>query len=97
MSKTVTPSATASSAFSCFVGSYSYGSNACAPCAPGTSFISAALGCAPSRGPADTAFFLSGAQAEGVSAFALTGAAPTFATDYRGLASGALTLVSGSY
>ena len=81
----------------CTGSTYSYGSGACAPCAPGTSFVSSALGCAPGRGPADTAFFLSGAQAEGVSAFALTGAAPTFAADHRFAAASAVTFPSGSY
>jgi hypothetical protein len=58
--------------------------------------------CGPSAaltaGPSDTAYFLSGSAAEGVpAAFAVAGAAPTFAADHLGNADGALVLASGSY
>jgi hypothetical protein len=80
---------------------YSYGSGACASCAAGASFISSSAGCAPSAtltsGPADTTLYLSGSEAEGVAAFAATGAAPTYAAGVFGAAGGALVLASGSY
>ena len=85
----------------CGGSSYSYGSAACASCAAGATFVSASAGCRPSAalsaGPTDTAFSLSGSQAEGIAAFALTGAAPTFVTDHLGNAAGALALASGTY
>ena len=87
----------------CIGSTYSYGSSACASCPAGASFISASAGCAPSAafaaGPADTAFYLSGTQAEGVAAFSLV-AAPAgvaFAAGPFGAANGALLLTSGSY
>ena len=56
----------------CSGSTYSYGSGACSSCAAGASFVSAAAGCSPSAtltaGPVDTAFYLSGSQAEGVAA-----------------------------
>ena len=80
---------------------YSYGGIGASPCPVGATFISASSGCSPSAsltaGPTDTAFYLSGMQAEGVSAFSATGAAPTFTTDAFGAAGGALALASGSY
>jgi hypothetical protein len=48
-------------------------------------------------GPADTAFYLSGSASEGVAAFDVTGAAPSFVADHLGIASGALALASGTY
>jgi hypothetical protein len=84
----------------CSGSTYSYGSGACASCAVGSSFVSAAAGCTPSAalpGPTDTAFYLSGSQAEGVAAFTATGAAPTYAADVFGSANGALVLASGAH
>ena len=84
----------------CSGSTYSYGSGACASCAVGASFVSASAGCTPSAalpGPTDTAFYLSGSQAEGVAALTLTGAAPTFAADAFGNANGALVLASGAH
>ena len=84
----------------CVGSAYSYGSDACASCASGASFVSSSSGCTPSAtlaaGPVDTAFFLSGSSAEGVAAFvAAGGAAPAFVADAFGNASGALALLSG--
>ena len=60
----------------CPAGTYSFGSSQCASCPAGAALVSATAGCAPSpemtAGPADTAFYLSGTQAEGVSAFHAT-------------------------
>jgi len=85
----------------CTGSTYSYGSGACASCAAGASFVSASAGCTPSAaqtaGPADTAAYLSGSQAEGVAAFTLVGAAPAFANGPFGVANGSLALAGGSY
>ena len=84
----------------CVGGSYGYGSGACSLCAAGSSLVSASAGCAPLAslpGPADTAFYLSGTEAEGVAAFVLTGTAPTYVADHFGTAKGALAISSGSY
>jgi hypothetical protein len=85
----------------CSGSTYSYGSGACASCAAGAAFVSAADGCTPSAaltaGPTDTAFYLSGSQAEGAAAFTLTGAEPTFVADHAGVAGGALALVNGTH
>ena len=85
----------------CSGSTYSYGSGACALCAAGASFVSSSAGCAPSAtltaGPADTALYLSGSQAEGVAAFVASGAAPAYAAGPFGSANGALALASGSY
>jgi serine/threonine protein kinase len=85
----------------CSGSTYSYGSGACASCAAGASFISSSAGCKPSAtltsGPADTALYLSGSQAEGVAAFAATGAAPSYAADVFGNAGGALVLATGAH
>jgi len=82
-------------------GTYSYGSGACASCAAGAAFVSAAAGCTPSAmltaGPTDTAFYLSGSSAEGVAALTLTGAALTFVADHTGAAGGALALAGSGY
>ena len=87
----------------CSGSAYSYGSGACASCAAGATFVSASLGCTPSSsltaGPADTALYLSGTQAEGVGAFP-TVAAPagvSFSASPFGAANGSLALASGSY
>ena len=88
-------------ATACSGSTYSYGSGACSSCPAGASFVSASAGCTPSAtltaGPTDTAFYLSGSQAEGVGAFTATGAAPTFVAGPFGDAGGALALASGSY
>ena len=84
----------------CTGSTYSYGSGACASCAAGASFVSAAAGCTPSAslpGPTDTAFYLSGSKAEGVGALVLTGAAPSFVDDHAGAANGALAIASGAH
>jgi hypothetical protein len=88
-------SAASFAAAACAPGSYSYGSGACASCAPGAAFSAATGLCAPAAAPSDTAFYLSGSQAEGVAAFA---SAPTaaYATSVFGEASGALVLGGGS-
>ena len=51
---------------------------------------------APS-GLTSTVFYLSGSSTEGVSAFSLTGSAPTFAANRTNVANSALVLASGSY
>ena len=100
--------ATPSCAACGLAGLYSYGFPSCAPCAPGSTFVSATAGCMPSAtlaaGPTDTAFYLSGASAEGVGALSLVGAVPAAAAGPFGAAAGvgggaggALALVSGSY
>jgi len=82
------------------------GGGACCP-APGATFVSAALGCRPDAtvgGPADTAFFFSGAKAEGVAGFTSSGgggsggggAAPAFVADRLGNADGALSTTAAS-
>ena len=89
----------------CTGSTYSYLASpapaSCAPCVSGASFVSAAAGCTPppadGPGPTDTAFYLSGSSAEGVSAFAATGPAPTFVADNRGRAGGAISLGAGTY
>ena len=88
-------SAASFAAAACAPGSYSYGSGACASCAAGAAFSAATGLCAPAAAPSDTAFYLSGSQAEGVAAFA---SAPTaaYATSVFGEASGALVLGGGS-
>ena len=86
----------------CSSGAYSYGGLSCSSCAAGATWVSAAAGCTPSAslpGPADTAFYLSGSQAEGDTAFTSV-AAPagvSFVPDHLGAASGALALTSGSH
>jgi hypothetical protein len=79
-------------AFAQLADSYG-GAAACSPCAPGSTFVSAERGCAPSAalapGPTDASFYLSGAQAEGVAAFSATGAAGlTYAANVLGASSG---------
>jgi len=74
---------------------------ACAPCAPGATFVSQTASCAPSpgenQGPVDTAFYLSGSQAEGVAALTVqAGGAPLFVPDNRGRAGAALSLSGGA-
>ena len=85
----------------CSNSNYSYGSGACAICAAGASFVSAAAGCTPSEtltaGPTDTALYLSGSQAEGIAAFTATGAVPTYAVGVFGATGGALVLTSGTH
>jgi len=89
----------------CPGGQYSYspaaaGADQCSACAPGASLVSPSAGCAPAAalgGPVDTAFYLSGSQAEGVDAFAFTdgsiGYAPgPFPLTAGGAAGGALAL-----
>ena len=72
-------------------GTYSYGSSACAPCTAGAAFVSAAAGCSPAYGAADTAFYLSGAQDEGAAAFSAN-ATPAFTLGPFNTANGALLL-----
>ena len=80
----------------CSGGMYTYGGPGCAPCGLNANFVSAAAGCAPSTGPTDTAFFWSGSQVEGFTAFPFAGPAEpndwTFVTDHSGAPSGAITL-----
>ena len=83
------------SATTCAAGSYSYNSGACAACPSGASFVAATGLCAPAAAPSDTAFYLSGSQAEGVAAF--PGApAVSYATGVFGAANGALSFASGA-
>ena len=98
--KSATDSSTVCSA--CPLGMYSYiGTSSCAPCPPGAALVSAALGCRPSEsltaGPSDTAFYLSGSQAEGVAALsgAETPDGVSFSRGVFGEPSGSLTLASG--
>ena len=86
------------SAAACTGATYSYdGAGACASCAAGAAFVSAASSCLPASAPSDTAFSLSGGAAEGVSAFGATVASPAYAAGPFGAASGALALSSGQH
>ena len=83
-------------------GTYSYGSGASATCAAGATYVSSSAGCTPSAtltaGPIDTAFYLSGSQAEGVAAFTVSALAGI--TNVAGpfsAVNSALALASGSY
>jgi len=87
----------------CAGGTYSFGGTPCASCATGASFVSSAVGCAPSAaltaGPVDTVFYLSGSAVEGTSAFQ-TNAAPTgitYVMDPLGASNGAASFASGSF
>ena len=82
---------------SCPSNTYSYGGSACASCPAGAHFVSASAGCRPATAPTDTAFFLSGSSAEGVTAFSTTIASPTYVTGPFGTANSALALSSGQY
>ena len=83
-------------ATACNAGSYSYGSGACAACPAGVAAFVASTGlCAPVAAPADTAFFLSGTQAEGVAAFP-SAPSVSYTTSVFGAASGALSFASGA-
>ena len=88
----------------CASGTYRYGGlGACAPCVADASFISSSSGCAPSAtgaaGPADTAFYLSGASAEGGVGFPSISApgGVSFISDVLTRPSGALALARGSH
>ena len=96
----------ASACTPCSTGTYSFGGVAkCAVCPIGAAFVSASAGCKPSTsawpGPYDTAFALSGTQAEGLVAFASVTAplGVTYASSVfnAGPYNGALTLAAGSY
>ena len=88
----------ASLAARCLGNFYSYGgSGTCASCPAGTTFVSPTAGCRPATAPTDTAFYLSGSSAEGVSAFSTTIASPTYAAGPFGAASSSLALASGQY
>jgi sugar lactone lactonase YvrE len=80
---------------------YSYnGGAACSSCVSGATRLSYSRGCAPAvwgSRPTETLFYLSGASSEGVAAFSLTGASPTYEADRFNAASSALVLASGSY
>ena len=90
-------SRTTAHAQACAGSTYSYGSGACSPCAPGSAFISAAAGCAPPTPPTDAIYYLSGTQAEGVAALPLSGPAPYFLADHSGAPNGALAIPGGTY
>lgn len=96
----------------CSGSTYSYFASptSCASCASGSLFLSSSLGCSPAAsvaggqdssfaaGPTDTAFFLSGSQAEGADAFVAPVAAPAFGPSHLGSSTGALSLTaSGTY
>jgi hypothetical protein len=97
----VTPKPMPSNGSLCPANSYSYvaGSDSCASCAINATLVSSSLGCRPTFGSAtDTAFFLSGSQAEGAAAFFAN--APNglgYVADSAGAAAGALSLGVGSY
>ena len=78
---------------------YSYGGPGCANCSAGATFVSSSAGCAPATAATDTAFYLSGSQAEGVAAFpnASAPAGVSFATGPFGAVNGSLVLSAGSY
>jgi sugar lactone lactonase YvrE len=84
-------------ATACFLGAYSYGGG-CSPCPPGATIIAATGVCRPSSaftaGPNDTAFYLSGTQAEGVLAF--PGALNASSAGVFGAANGSLAFASGA-
>ena len=94
---------TSSTCVACGAGSYNFGGAACASCPVYASLAAPARGCSPSAnltaGPPDTAFYLSGSQAEGVSAFANISAPSgvSFGPSVLGAAGGALSLSPGSY
>ena len=83
------------SATTCAAGSYSYSSGICAACPSGASFVAATGLCAPAAAPSDTAFYLSGSQAEGVAAFPGAPVA-SFTTGVFGEANSALSFASGA-
>ena len=102
------PGSSAAGCAACASNTYSFGGRSgCATCAPGIGatsgsvFTSSASSCTPSSsftsGPTDTTFFLSGAQAEGVSAFPTIAGSPAFTASAFSAASGALLLSNGSY
>jgi len=86
----------------CASNTYSLGSSsACAPCAPAYSFVGAATGCAPPQqsGPlSGLAWAFSGAQSEGVGAFAINTnpSGVSFVADRLGTAAAAMQLASGA-
>jgi hypothetical protein len=91
----------------CPEGSYSFGGAGCSLCPNGATLMSPLLGCMPSpyvtAGESDSSliFYLSGAQAEGTSAFTFTSGASsvsglTYSTNHLGAAGGALNFSSGS-
>ena len=90
----------APAAAACASGTYSYG-GACAPCPAGASYVAATGTCQPAAGapgapPSDTAFYLSGAQAEGVAAFPGALPAVTYSTGVFGAAGGGALVLPGS-
>ena len=79
-----------------------YGGSACATtCPSGSTLVSSAAGCAPNpaSGPADSIFYFSGAQAEGVAAFSSASATAglSYTSDRLGAANAALTFASGAH
>ena len=84
-------------------GLYSLGGQAaaCVACPPGSAFVSASTGCAPSAastGPANPTYFFSGDAAESTSAFSVTNPAGVgFTADRFGSPGAALQLQPGSY
>jgi len=83
----------------CTSETYSYGGSTCSSCSLGSSFLSSSLGCAPSTASTDTAFYLSGSQTEGISAFASinTPSGISYSTGVFGTSNGAMNLAHGSY
>lgn len=86
----------------CSGSTYSYGSSSCSSCPPGSTLISSTLGCRPSStsaGSADTSFYLSGSQSEGVSAFSsiVSPSGITFTSDVFGTTDNAMNIASGTY
>ena len=92
------------SAYTYFLPPNATNATGCARCAAGARFVAPTASCAPAIAPTDTAFYLSGSQAEGASAFALAradgagGAAMlAFEADHLGAANGAMSLAGSSY
>jgi hypothetical protein len=83
----------------CTGSTYSYGSGVCSSCPAGSTFISETSGCYPASSPTDTAFYLSGSESEGVSAFSTINAPSgiSYTTSVFGVANGSITFDSGSY
>jgi hypothetical protein len=93
---------------SCPANTFSYSGSVCAYCTFGATFLSSNLGCSPSAtlasGPTDTAFYLSGDQTEGVTAFqsvtaplGVSFSSAAVPLGVTGSPSSALILASGSY
>jgi streptogramin lyase len=88
----------------CPVDQYSFGGAACSTCPSGSIIISSSLGCqllssSSSAGPFDNAFYFSGSQSEGVTAFShiTTPSGITYVSNAFGVSSTAISLSGSSY